>query len=69
LNGSIENNNEQQSTQQNDSVESPKARTEQIFQKMDLDKNGVISESEFINGCLQDKFLYQMLTADYSENF
>jgi hypothetical protein len=41
-------------------------RTDQIFSKMDTDKNGVISESEFISGCLQDKFLYQMLTADYS---
>lgn len=50
-------------------VESPSVRTDQIFQKMDLDRNGVISESEFINGCLQDKFLYQMLTADYSESF
>jgi len=50
-------------------VETPQIRTEQIFQKMDLDKNGVITENEFINGCLQDKFLYQMLTADYSENF
>ena len=44
-------------------------RTEKIFSKMDADKNGVITESEFINGCLQDKFLYQMLTSDYSENF
>lgn len=50
-------------------IENPAVRTEQIFQKMDLDKNGVISETEFINGCLEDKFLYQMLTADYSENF
>ena len=50
------------------SVETPKNRTDQIFEKMDTDKNGVITESEFINGCLQDKFLYQMLTADYSDN-
>lgn len=50
------------------SVETPKTRTDQIFEKMDVDKNGVITESEFINGCLQDKFLYQMLTADYSDN-
>ena len=49
-------------------IQSPSIRTEQIFEKMDLDKNGVITESEFINGCLKDKFLYQMLTADYSEN-
>lgn len=50
-------------------AENPIVRTEQIFQKMDLDKNGVITEQEFINGCLQDKFLYQMLTADYSDSF
>ena len=52
---------------QNDSIEPPMVRTEQIFQKMDLDLNGVISEHEFINGCLQDKFLYQMLTASNLE--
>lgn len=49
--------------------ESPAKRTEQIFSKMDVDKSGTISESEFINGCLSDKCLYQMLTSDYSENF
>jgi len=38
-------------------------RTEQIFEKMDVDLNGVITEQEFITGCLQDKPLYQMLTA------
>ena len=43
-------------------------RTGQIFDKMDANKDGVISEEEFINGCLQDKFLYQMLTADYSSD-
>ena len=50
-------------------TEDPAFRTDQIFQKMDIDKNGVISEFEFIMGCLQDKFLYQLLTADYSDNF
>ncbi len=44
-------------------IESPFARTEQIFQKMDSDLNGVITQEEFITGCLQDKLLYQMLTA------
>lgn len=44
-------------------IETPGVRTEQIFQKMDLDLNGVITEQEFITGCLQDKLLYQMLTA------
>jgi hypothetical protein len=49
--------------------ESAITRTDQIFLKMDADQNGVITEPEFIQGCLQDKFLYQMLTADYSESF
>ncbi len=49
--------------------ESAVARTDQIFSKMDIDSNNVITEAEFISGCLQDKFLYQMLTADYSEGY
>ena len=48
--------------------ESAISRTEQIFLRMDFDKNGVITESEFIQGCLQDRFLQQILTADYSES-
>lgn len=47
----------------NPTFESPLVRTEQIFEKMDIDLNGVITEQEFITGCLQDKPLYQMLTA------
>ena len=47
--------------------ESAVTRTEQIFLRMDVDKNGVITENEFIQGCLQDKFLQQIFTADYSE--
>lgn len=73
-NGAADNNSKQDDNSNKGSndnlvVENPTVRTDQIFQKMDLDKNGVISEAEFINGCLQDKFLYQMLTADYSESF
>lgn len=48
-------------------IETPVVRTEQIFDKMDTDSNGVISEEEFITGCLQDKLLYQMLTASNDE--
>ncbi len=44
-------------------IESPLSRTEQIFQMMDSDLNGVITEEEFISGCMQDKVLYQILTA------
>ncbi|CAF5211453.1 unnamed protein product, partial [Rotaria magnacalcarata] len=33
----------------------------------DEDKNGVITEEEFIRGCMSDRVLYQMLTADTSD--
>ena len=50
-------------------IEDAWVRTEQIFEKMDSDKNGVISEQEFVKGCTEDKFIFQLLTADYSETF
>jgi hypothetical protein len=49
-------------------VESAERRTKEIFDKMDVNKDGVLSKDEFVNGCLADKFLYQMLTADHSWN-
>ena len=48
----------------NDKEETPKKRTEDIFAKMDENKDGVLSKPEFIKGCMSDEFLYQMLTAD-----
>ncbi|CAF3616956.1 unnamed protein product [Rotaria socialis] len=50
-----------------DPNDTPENRTTQIFAIMDEDKNGVITEEEFIRGCLADRVLYQMLTADTSE--
>ena len=48
----------------NDPEDTPDRRTKEIFDKMDENKDGVLSKEEFINGCLSDQFLYQMLTAD-----
>uniref|UniRef100_A0A1I8HR93 EF-hand domain-containing protein n=1 Tax=Macrostomum lignano TaxID=282301 RepID=A0A1I8HR93_9PLAT len=42
----------------------PEARTEEIFDKMDLNKDGVLCRDEFMKGCLADKQLYSMLLAD-----
>ncbi|KAL3868848.1 hypothetical protein ACJMK2_041605 [Sinanodonta woodiana] len=45
-------------------MDSPQVRTEKIFSKMDVDGDGVLTKQEFIDGCRNDQFLYQMLTAD-----
>uniref|UniRef100_A0A1I8JM02 EF-hand domain-containing protein n=1 Tax=Macrostomum lignano TaxID=282301 RepID=A0A1I8JM02_9PLAT len=46
------------------STYTPEARTEEIFDKMDLNKDGVLCRDEFMKGCLADKQLYSMLLAD-----
>ena len=43
---------------------SPQARTDEIFAKMDENKDGVLSRDEFMRGCMADKQLYSMLLAD-----
>ncbi|KAK2151555.1 hypothetical protein LSH36_359g02030 [Paralvinella palmiformis] len=48
----------------NDAEDTPAKRTQEIFSKMDENKDGVLSKPEFIKGCMSDEFLYQMLTAD-----
>ena len=35
----------------------------EIFEKMDSNKDNVLSKEEFVRGCLQDECLYQMLMA------
>ncbi|CAF0946870.1 unnamed protein product, partial [Adineta ricciae] len=50
-----------------DPNDTPESRTAQIFAIMDEDNNGVITEGEFIRGCMADRVLYQMLTADTSD--
>ncbi|CAD5115075.1 DgyrCDS4091 [Dimorphilus gyrociliatus] len=51
---------------QNNPEDTPERRTAEIFDKMDENKDGVLSKEEFIKGCMNDQFLYQMLTADQS---
>ncbi|KAM7539709.1 hypothetical protein Aperf_G00000046513 [Anoplocephala perfoliata] len=43
---------------------SPEARTEEIFDKMDENRDGVLTREEFMNGCLSDQYLLSMLLAD-----
>jgi len=49
-----------------DPEDTPARRTQEIFDKMDENHDGVLTKEEFIKGCLSDEFLYQMLTADSS---
>ncbi|XP_064626767.1 neuronal calcium sensor 2-like [Lineus longissimus] len=42
----------------------PEKRTEEIFDKMDINHDGVLEKEEFINGCMADKQLYSILLAD-----
>ena len=46
------------------SDDNPEARTKEIFDKMDQNKDGVLTRDEFINGCLKDDQLRRMLTAE-----
>ncbi|VDP98062.1 unnamed protein product [Trichobilharzia regenti] len=43
---------------------SPEARTDEIFEKMDSNADGVLTREEFMDGCMADKQLYSMLLAD-----
>nr|CDS26583.1 neuronal calcium sensor [Hymenolepis microstoma] len=44
----------------------PEARTEEIFDKMDSNHDGVLTRKEFMDGCMADQQLYSMLLADES---
>ncbi|XP_022658423.1 neuronal calcium sensor 2-like [Varroa jacobsoni] len=46
------------------SDESPEERTKEIFLKMDKDGDGTLSVKEFVDGCLLDKKLAALLTAN-----
>lgn len=39
----------------------PKERVTAIFNKLDKDHSGTLSEAEFVNGCLQDPYLMKLL--------
>lgn len=47
-----------------DPNDTPARRTQEIFDKMDENHDGVLTKEEFVKGCMADEFLYQMLTAD-----
>ncbi|XP_055344550.1 neuronal calcium sensor 2-like [Paramacrobiotus metropolitanus] len=42
---------------------SAEERAKQIFSKMDTNSDGILDEKEFVEGCLNDKSLMQMLTS------
>ena len=46
-----------------DGAENPEKRTAEIFAKMDVNGDGVLSKDEFIRGCMTDEYLCQMLTS------
>ena len=41
--------------------DAPHERTRDIFDKMDLNNDGVLSKEEFVKGCLNDETLYKLL--------
>ena len=43
-------------------AESPELRTQDIFQKMDVNSDGVLSKEEFIQGCMNDETLFKLLS-------
>lgn len=45
---------------------SPEAKVEQIFSKMDINGDGKLSKEEFISGCLQDEYLRKLLAPSAS---
>jgi len=47
--------------------DAPQTRTQEIFAKMDLNHDGVLSKEEFIRGCLEDNVLYHMLACKLND--
>ena len=48
-------------------AENPTERTRDIFTKMDVNSDGVLSKEEFIKGCLNDETLYRLLACSSEE--
>ena len=47
--------------------ESPITRTQDIFEKMDTNQDGVLSKDEFVRGCLGDDKLFKLLAYSSEE--
>jgi len=45
---------------------SPEAKVDQIFLKMDANGDGKLSKEEFVSGCLQDDYLRRLLAPSAS---
>lgn len=45
-----------------DQFESPEARAEGIFRRMDVDSDGKVTRQEFVRCCLEDQKLIDLLT-------
>merc|ERR1711936_694234 len=49
-----------------DKYESPEARAEGIFKRMDVNKDGKVTRQEFVRCCLEDQKLIELLTPNVS---
>ncbi len=50
-------------------AESPLLRTQDIFHKMDINGDGVLSKEEFIQGCMNDETLFKLLSCSSPGGF
>ena len=48
--------------------DAPVERTRDIFNKMDLNSDGVLTKDEFIRGCLEDEDLFKLLACSHDES-
>ena len=48
--------------------DAPEVRTRDIFQKMDTNSDGVLSQEEFVRGCMNDDTLYKLLACSEDDD-
>ena len=46
----------------------PTDRTRDIFKKMDINNDGVLTKEEFIKGCMNDETLYKLLACNNADD-
>ena len=51
----------------NKAAQSPVSRTQDIFSKMDVNNDGVLSREEFIQGCMNDETLFRLLACSNTD--